>query len=177
MKNKVLQTLRGRRSVRSYKPEMIKEEELQAVLEAGEYAPTGLGRQSPTIICITDKETRDRLAKLNASFMGKEGIDPFYGAPIVLLVIARKDVPTAVYDGACVIDNMLNAAYSVGLGSCWIHRAKEEVETEEGKEILQKAGIQDPENYIGVGHVILGYPNGPLPEAKPRKDNYIRYIK
>ena len=128
--------------------------------------------QSSIIIAITNKETRDKLSKLNAKIMGAD-IDPFYGAPVVLVVLAKKDIPTHVYDGSLVMENLMLAANSLGIGSCWIHRAKEEFETDEGKEILKSLGIE--EEYEGIGHCILGYKDeeGNL---KPRKDNYAYYI-
>ena len=106
--------------------------------------------------------------------MDNYNVDPFHNAPVIILVIA-KNVPTAVYDGSCVIDNMLNAAYSLGLGACWIHRAKEEMESDFGKKLLAKLGLEG--DYIGIGHVALGYPEGDIPMVKPRKENYVYYLK
>lgn len=171
-----LKDLKERRSIRAYKPEQIKEEELQKILEAGTYAPTGMGMQSPKIIVVQDKETRDYLSKLNARVMGDEESDPFYGAPTVLVVLASKERPTCVEDGTLVMGNLMNAAYAVGVGSCWIHRAREVFGSEEGKALLKKWGIEG--DYIGVGHCILGYPaDDAVPEAKPRKDDYIVYVR
>lgn len=174
--NETIKTIENRRSTKKFKEEMIKKEDLDLILKAGTYAPTGQGKQSPVIIAISNKETRDELEKLNAKYIGNEKAKPFYNAPVVVLVIAKKDIRTAIYDGSCVIENMLLAASSLDIGSCWIHRAKEEVEDEKGKEILKKAGILDPENYIGIGHVILGYRDGDSLPNKPRKEDYIRYI-
>ena len=171
-----LKDLKERRSIRAYRPEQIKEEELQKILEAGTYAPTGMGMQSPKIIVVQDQETRDYLSKLNARVMGDEEADPFYGAPTVLVVLASKERPTCVEDGSLVMGNLMNAAYAVGVGSCWIHRAREVFGSEEGKELLKKWGVEG--DYIGVGHCILGYPaDGAVPEAKPRKDDYIVYVR
>ena len=171
-----LKDLKERRSIRAYRPEQIKEEELQKILEAGTYAPTGMGMQSPKIIVVQDQETRDYLSKLNARVMGDEGADPFYGAPTVLVVLASKERPTCVEDGSLVMGNLMNAAHAVGVGSCWIHRAREGFGSEEGKELLKKWGVEG--DYIGVGHCILGYPaDGAVPEAKPRKDDYIVYVR
>lgn len=171
-----LKDLKERRSIRAYKPEQIKEEELQKILEAGTYAPTGMGMQSPRIVVVQDKETRDYLSKLNARVIGDEESDPFYGAPTVLVVLASKECPTCVEDGSLVMGNLMNAAYAVGVGSCWIHRAREVFDSEEGKALLKKWGIEG--DYIGVGNCILGYPaDGELPEAKPRKDDYIVYVR
>lgn len=163
--------LKTRRSCRKYKPEQIKEEELLAILEAGTYAPTGMGAQSPIIVAVQDKETRDYLSKLNAGIMGAD-IDPFYGAPTVLVVLADRSRPTHVDDGNLVIGNLLNAAHAIGVDSCYIYRARETFDSAEGKELLDKWGVQG--DYEGIGNVILGYglPEG-VKEAAPRKDGYI----
>ena len=166
-----LKDLKERRSIRAYRPEQIKEEELQAILEAGTYAPTGMGMQSPKIVVVQDKETRDYLSVLNDRYMGS-GSDPFYGAPTVLVVLASRERPTCVEDGALVMGNLMNAAHAVGVGSCWIHRAREVFDSEEGKALLKKWGVEG--DYVGVGHCILGYPaDGAVPEAKPRKDDEV----
>ena len=171
-----LKDLKERRSIRSYKPEQIKEEELQKILEAGTYAPTGMGMQSPKIVVVQDKETRDYLSKLNAEYLGGGSSDPFYGAPTVLVVLASKDRPTCVEDGSLVMGNLMNTAYAVGVGSCWIHRAREVFASEEGKALLKKWGIEG--DYVGVGHCILGYPaDDAEPKAKPRKNDYIVYVR
>lgn len=170
-----LKDLKERRSIRAYRPEQIKEEELQAILEAGTYAPTGMGMQSPKIVVVQDKETRDYLSVLNDRYMGS-GSDPFYGAPTVLVVLASRERPTCVEDGALVMGNLMNAAHAVGVGSCWIHRAREVFDSEEGKALLKKWGVEG--DYVGIGHCILGYPaDGAVPEAKPRKDDYIVYVR
>lgn len=163
--------LKTRRSCRKYQPEQIKEEELLAILEAGTYAPTGMGAQSPIIVAVQDKETRDYLSKLNAGIMGTD-IDPFYGAPTVLVVLADRSRPTHVDDGNLVIGNLLNAAHAIGVDSCYIYRARETFDSAEGKELLKKWGVQG--DYEGIGNVILGYglPEG-VKEAAPRKDGYI----
>lgn len=170
--NEVLEALKNRRSVRKYKPEQIKEEELKAVLEAGIYAPTGMGMQSPKIVVVQDPETVKKLSGMNAAIMGTNS-DPFYGAPTVLVVLADPSRPTCVEDGSLVMGNLMNAAYTVGLGSCWIHRARQEFDSPEGKALLRQWGI--PEHYIGVGHCILGYADGEPAPAKPRKEDYIVY--
>ena len=163
-------TLKTRRSCRAYKPELIEEEKLNAIIEAGTYAATGMGKQSPIIIAVTDKEMRDRLSKMNAAIMGVNS-DPFYGAPEVLIVLANKKVGTYIYDGSLVMGNMMNAAADLGVASCWIHRAKEEFESEEGKEILKKLGIEG--DYEGIGHLVIGYPAKPDAEPAPRKADYV----
>ena len=169
-----LTDLKERRSCRAYRPELPPAELIDRVIEAGCYAPSGMGKQSAIIIAVTDKETRDRLSKMNAGIMGA-AIDPFYGAPVVLIVLADKNIPTFRYDGSLVLGNLMNAAHALGLGSCWIHRAKEEFESEEGKEILRKLGIAG--DYEGIGHCALGYPaEGGFRPAAPRKENYVYRI-
>jgi len=168
-----LTVLKTRRSCRAYKPELIEEEKLNAIIEAGTYAATGMGKQSPIIIAVTDRETRDLLSKLNAAVMGAD-MDPFYGAPEVLVVLANKAVPTYIYDGSLVMGNMMNAAADLGVASCWIHRAKEEFESEEGKEILKKLGVEG--EYEGIGNLILGYAANPAGEAAQRKADYVYRI-
>lgn len=168
--NESIKNMIERRSVRGYKPDMIPKEDLDLILEAGTYAATGMGMQSPVIVAVTDKATRDQLSKMNADVMGTD-TDPFYGAPVVLVVLADKNRPTHIYDGSLVMGNLMNAAASLGIGSCWIHRAKEEFESAEGKELLKEWGL--PENLVGIGHCILGYRDCEYPEAKERKANYI----
>ncbi len=170
----VVEILKKRRSIRKYKDEMVPDEILDKIIEAGTYAPTGMDKQSPIIIKITNKEVRDKLAKLNAKILGNEKIDTFYGAPVVLVVLADKNIPTYIYDGSLVMGNMMNAAFALGIGSCWIHRAKEEFELPEGKEILRKLGITG--NYEGIGNCIIGYPAEER-QATPRKDSYVYEIK
>ncbi len=165
-----LTTLKTRRSCRSYRPELIEEEKLDAILEAGTYAATGRGRQSPIIIAVTDRALRDKLSKMNAAILGRD-MDPFYGAPELLIVLANRDIPTYLYDGSLVMGNMMNAAADLGVGSCWIHRAKQEFESEEGKALLRELGIEG--NYEGIGHLILGYAASPAAEPAPRKENYV----
>lgn len=175
MKNEVLSAIAARRSCRAYQPEQIKPEELQAVVEAGTWAPTALNRQSPVIVAVQDKATREQLSAMNSRIMGREG-DPFYGAPTVLVVLADRTIPTYVEDGSLVLGNLLLAASSIGLGSCWINRAKETFDTEEGKALLRKWGL-DPERYRGVGNCILGYPAaGGIKPAAPRKPDYVVHV-
>ena len=173
--NEVLKVLKERRSCRNFKPDMITDEELNSILEAGTYAPTGMGKQSPIIIVVKNKEYRDKLAKENASIMGmKEDFDPFYGAPVILIVLADKNIFTYKEDGSLVIGNMLNAAESLGLGSIWIHRAKEEFEREFGKNLLKELGIEG--DYEGIGHCAIGYRGTEKSTPAPRKENYIYTI-
>ena len=174
MENAVLKLLKERRSVRAFKPEQIKKEELDAILEAGTYAATGMNRQSPIIIVVQDKETIETLRRMNAEIMGTPDKDPFYGAPTVLIVLADKSIRTHLEDGSLVMGNLMNAAFSVGVDSCWIHRAREEFESEEGKALLKKWGIEG--DYAGIGHLSLGYRDCALPETRARKENYIYYV-
>ena len=171
--NEILKSLMERRSCRSYKSEPVPQEILDQILEAGTYAATGMGKQSPIMIAVTDRETRDRLSRMNAAVMGVSG-DPFYGAPAVIIVLADRNIGTYLYDGSLVMGNLMNAAHALGIGSCWIHRAKEEFESEEGKAILKSLGIEG--DYEGIGHCILGYPEGEAKPAAPRKESYIYRI-
>ena len=173
--NETLKVLKERRSCRNFKPDMVKEEELRAIIEAGTYAATGMGKQSPIIIAVTDREMRDKISEENRKIGGwQEGFDPFYGAPVILIVLADKKVPTYIYDGALVMGNLLNAAASLGVANIWIHRAKEEFDSDFGKEILKKLGIEG--EYEGIGHCALGYAAEAAKEAAPRKDNYVYCI-
>ena len=153
--------------------EQITEEQLNAILEAGTYAPTGMGAQSPLILVIQDAAVIAKLSGLNATVMGTDS-DPFYGAPTLLVVLADRERPTCVEDGSLVMGNLMNAAHAVGVDSCWIHRAREVFEGDEGRALLRQWGI--PDTYIGVGNCILGYRDCDYPEAKPRKADYIRRI-
>lgn len=172
--NDVLETIKSRRSIRKYKSDMVPQDKLEKIIEAGTYAATGMGKQSPIIVAVTNKELRDRLSAMNAKVMGTN-TDPFYGAPVVLIVLADKSRPTYLYDGSLVMGNLMLEAEAQGVGSCWIHRAKEEFESEEGKEILKSLGIEG--DYEGIGHCVLGYADGPEPKAAPRKDSYVYYVK
>lgn len=172
MKFETLKSMKERRSIREYKPNQIKDEELNAVLEAGVYAPSGNGFQSAKLVVVQDKATRDLLSSLNAKVLGVN-TDPFYGAPTIVVVFADKNRSTYLEDGALVLGNMMLGAYAVGLGSCWIHRAKEVFSSQAGKELMGKWGVSD--NYEGIGHCALGYAANPLPEPAPRKpENIIR---
>ena len=165
-----LTTLKTRRSCRAYRPEHVEEEKIRAIVEAGTYAATGMGRQSPVILVIRDPEVRGMLKRLNAAAMGVD-TDPFYGAPDLLVVLADRSVPTYLYDGSLVMGNMMNAAADLGVASCWIHRAREEFDSEEGRALLKKLGIEG--DYEGIGNLILGYAAKPAGEPAPRKDRYV----
>lgn len=169
--NETLKTLKERRSCRKYLDKQVEAAALDAILEAGTYAPTGMNRQAPVIVAVQDKETRDKIAKMNAAVMGVDS-DPFYGAPTVLVVLADPGVRTYVYDGSLVMGNLMNAAHAVGVDSCYIFRAREVFATEEGKAMLRTWGI--PDHYEGIGNCILGYRDvGGVKDASPRKANYI----
>ena len=170
----VLETIKSRRSIRKYKSDMVPQDKMEKIIEAGTYAATGMGKQSPIIVAVTNKELRDKLSAMNAKIMGTN-TDPFYGAPVVLIVLADKSRPTYLYDGSLVMGNLMLEAEAQGIGSCWIHRAKEEFESEEGKEILKSLGIEG--DYEGIGHCVLGFADGLAPKAAPRKDSYVYYVK
>ena len=172
MKN-TLEDLRTRRSCRSYESRQITEEELQQVLEAGTYAPTGMGMQSPVIVAVQSPKYRQAVMELNQLARGMEG-DPYYGAPTILLVLADPGRGTCVEDGSCVLCTMMDAAHALGLSSCWIHGEKEMFQLPEGKALLKEWGL--PENLRGVGSLALGYGDGPAPEPKPRKADYIHKV-
>ena len=163
-----------RRSIRKYKPDMLPREVIDRIAEAGTYAPTGKNQQSPIIIAVTSKALRDRMAQMNAEVLGIDS-DPFYGAPVVLVVLAERSNPNHVYDGSLVMANLMLAAHALGVGSCWINRAREVFDNDEGKTILADLGIEG--DYEGVGNCILGYADGPAPTAKPRKENYVYYAE
>ena len=163
-----------RRSIRKYKGDMLPREVIEKIIEAGVYAPTGHNHQSPVIVAVTDRATRDKLSALNARVLNTDS-DPFYGAPVVLNVLAEKGWRTCVADGSVVMENLMLAAHALGIGSCWINRAKEVFETEEGKEILRAAGIEG--EYKGVGHCILGYADCDAPNPAPRKENYVYWVE
>ena len=169
-----MQNLLTRRSVRQYKEDPIPQDVLERIVEAGTYAATGMGKQSPIIVAVTNRALRDRLSRMNAAVMGGSG-DPFYGAPVVLVVLADKSIGTHVYDGSLVMGSLMLAAHAEGVSSCWIHRAKEEFESEEGRQILRDLGIEG--DYEGIGHCILGYADGEEPQPKPRKASYVYWAK
>lgn len=181
--NQTIESIISRRSVKKYTDQQVPLELIEQVVKAGTYAPSGMNMQSAKIIAVTNKEMRDRLSHINLEIVKGRNLttssghsDPFYGAPVVLVVLARKDVGTNIYDGSLVMENLMIAANSLGLGSCWIHRAKETFETEEGKQILSELGI--PDEYVGIGNCILGYPapDALKPQA-PRKDDFVVWVK
>lgn len=171
--NEVLKAIRERRTCRQYRPEQVREEDLQQILEAGTWAASGMGAQAATMVVVQDKETRDQLSRMNAAIMGTDS-DPFYGAPTVVVVLADPGRNTCVEDGSLVIGNLMLAASTLGVGSCWVHRARQEFDSPEGKALLKKWGL--PETYIGVGHCVLGYPAAAPAAPKPRKADYIHRV-
>lgn len=172
--SEVLKAMKERRSIRKYKPDMVPKALIDQVIEAGLYAASGRGQQCPIIVAVTNKEMRDKFSKVNAEIMGSTA-DPFYGAPVALIVLADKNWPTHVYDGSLVMGNMMLAAHELGLGSCWIHRAKEEFEMEEYQKLLAELGIEG--EYEGIGHCVLGYPDCELPNAPERKPGRVYYVE
>ena len=173
MENKMLELLKTRRSVRAYKPDQVTPQELDAVLEAGTYAPTGMGMQSPVIVAVQSPKYRQAVMELNQLARGMEN-DPYYGAPTILLVLADPDRGTCVEDGSCVLCTMMDAAHALGLSSCWIHGEREMFELPQGKALLKEWGL--PENLRGVGSLALGYAAGPAPQTKERKADYIHKV-
>ena len=169
-----LANLKNRRSIRKYKDIMVPKEVLEQIMEAGLYAASGMNRQPVIMIAVTNKEMRDRMSKLNAQVMGSDK-DPFYGAPCLIVVLAEREMRNRVYDGSLVMGNLMQAAHDLGIGSCWIHRAKEVFDTEDGKEILKSIGVEG--DYEGIGNCILGYVDGEYPQAAPRKENRIFWIE
>ena len=172
--SKVLEEMKTRRSIRKFKPDMIPQDILDRIIEAGTFAANGRGAQNTIIIQVTNKEIRDEIAKKNADIMGSN-TDPFYGAPVILIVLGKKDWPTHVYDGSLVMGNLMLAAHDLGIGSCWIHRAKEEFERPEYQQLLKKLGIEG--EWEGIGHCAVGYIDGEAPKAAKRKDNRVFWIE
>ncbi len=170
-----MENLLTRRSIRKYKPEQIKDSELEAVLNAGKYAPTAKGTQSPLMVAVQNPEDIALMSRLNARVWGKTDFDPFFGAPTVVVVFAQAGNPNGVQDASLVLGNLLNAAHATGLGSCWISRARETFELPEGRALLEKWGIHG--DWVGVGNCILGYPDCENPKPAPRREGYAVIIK
>jgi len=171
--NDTLKTLLERRSIRKYKDTQITDEQLNQILEAGKYAPTGSGSQSPIIVVIQNKNLIHELSILNAKVLGREGTDPFFGAPTLLIVFGDRGGKPTTYleDGSLVLGNIMNAAYSIGVDSCWVNRARQVFESKAGQEFLKEWGIEG--DYVGIGNCSLGYRDCEYPEPKPRKENYV----
>ena len=172
--NDILNIITSRRSVKNFKPNMVDGKLIEKVITAGTFAPSGKNLQSPIIIAITNKEVRDELSKICAQ-LRSINLDPFYGAPVILVVLANKSVPTYLYDGSCVMENMLLEAHSLGLGACWIHHAKQVFETDYGKNLLNSLGVQG--EYEGIGHCVIGYSEKQNVNKIQRKENYVYRVK
>lgn len=171
MKTETLNSLKERRSIRSFKPEQITKEEINLVLEAGTYAPSAMNKQGTKLLVVQEKELLKKMSEHNAAVLGWKDKDPFYGAPTVVAVLADSDLPTYVEDGTLVMGNLLNAAYAVGLGSCWVSRAKDFFASPDGIQLKRELGI--PDSYVGIAYCILGYPADEHPAARARKDDFI----
>ena len=173
MEKDFLQVIKTRRSCRKYRPEQIPDEALNAILEAGTYAPTGMGLQSPFIVAVQNGKLKSQLERMNAAVRGAAG-NPYYDAPTYILVFSSADCPFAVQDGSCVLENMMLAAHALGLGSCWINREREMFATDEGKRLMKEWGL--PDGLIGIGAISVGYPAAEPAAPKPRKSDYIRIL-
>ena len=174
--NEIIKAMMERRSIRKFKSDMVSKKDIDEIIEAGLYAANGMGRQAVITVAVTNKELRDKIAEDNRKIGGwDKGFDPFYGAPVILIVLAEKDWRNRVYDGSLVIGNMMLAAHSLGLGSIWIHRAKEEFETEEYKKLLKDIGVQG--EWEGIGHCAIGYIDGDIPKPAPRKENRVYFVE
>ena len=174
--NEIIKAMKERRSIRKFKSDMVSKDDINKIIEAGLYAANGMGRQAVITVAVTDKKLRDKIAEDNRKIGGwDKGFDPFYGAPVILIVLAEKDWRNRVYDGSLVIGNMMLAAHSLGLGSIWIHRAKEEFETDEYKKLLKDIGVEG--EWEGIGHCAIGYIDGDIPKAAPRKENRVFFIE
>ncbi len=174
MTNQFIELIKTRRSCRCYKSEQISDSQLNAVLEAGTYAPTAHGKQDPVIVVVQEPRLMQRLADMNAKVRGVAG-NPYYDAPTYVLVFASEDNANAFQDGSCVLENMMLAAHALGLGSCWINREHEMFDTEEGKQLMREMGLK--EGLIGIGALSLGLPAKEPKPAKERKDGWIKVIR
>ncbi len=174
--NEIIRNMKDRRSIRKFKDEMVPKADIEQIIEAGLYAPSGRNRQAVIIVAVTNKEVRNRFSEINCQIGGwQEGFDPFYNAPVVLIVLADKSVPTYVYDGSLVMENLMLASHSLGIGSCWIHRAKQEFEMPEYQQFLKELGVEG--DYEGIGHCVIGYADGEFPKAPERKDNRVFLVE
>ena len=174
--NEIIKAMMERRSIRKFKSDMVSKKDIDEIIESGLYAANGMGRQAVITVAVTNKELRDKIAEDNRKIGGwDKGFDPFYGAPVILIVLAEKDWRNRVYDGSLVIGNMMPAAHSLGLGSIWIHRAKEEFETEEYKKLLKDIGVQG--EWEGIGHCAIGYIDGDIHKPAPRKENRVYFVE
>ena len=173
-----LDVIKTRSSSRKFLDKLVPDDVIEKIVEAGSYAASGMGRQAPLILVVNNKEVRDKLSELNCAALGPAwvGKDPFYGAQQVIAVLADRSLAkTYVYDGSLVMGNMMLACEELGVGSCWIHRGKEVFDSEEGKAILKKAGIEG--DIEGIGFLIIGYDDGGKREKAPRKEGYVTWIR
>lgn len=175
--NAIIENMITRRSVRKFKSDAIPTELLEQVVEAGRFAASGHNRQPWLFIVVNNPDIRHRLSKSNASFFDMEVDDPFYGAPTIIIVLTRKTTPTYLYDGSLAMGNLMLAAHSLGLATCWIHRAKQEFETAEWQTWLHSLGVENPQDYEGIGHCAIGYAANSLPPARPRKEDNIIWVE
>lgn len=174
--NEVIKTLTERRSIRKFKLELPSRADLEQIIDAGLYAASGMGKQAAIVIAVTNKELRDKISEDNRKILGApEGFDPFYGAPVILMVLADKSIPTHIYDGSLMLGNLMNAAHSLGLGSIWIHRCREEFEQEDYSRMLADLGIVG--DYEGIGHLAVGYVDGDIPAPAPRRDGRVYWCE
>lgn len=174
--NEVIKTLTERRSIRKFKLELPSRADLEQIIDAGLYAASGMGKQAAIVIAVTNKELRDKISEDNRKILGApEGFDPFYGAPVILMVLADKSIPTHIYDGSLMLGNLMNAAHSLGLGSIWIHRCREEFEQEDYSRMLADLGIVG--DYEGIGHLAVGYVDGDAPAPAPRRDGRVYWCE
>lgn len=174
--NDIIRAIEERRSIRNFKPDMPAKGDIDQIIEAGLYAANGMGKQATITVAVTNKELRDKLSSVNCQIGGwKDGFDPFYGAPVILIVLADKNWANRVYDGSLVMGNMMLAAYSLGLGSIWIHRAKEEFERPEYQQLLKDLNVEG--EWEGIGHCAIGYAEGDLPKAAKRKDGRVFWVE
>lgn len=174
--NEVIRAIKERRSIRKFKPDMPEKAALEQIIDAGLYAASGMGKQPVITVAVTDPGVRDRLSAANRKIMGRdEGFDPFYGAPVILIVLADKSAANRVYDGSLVMGNMMLAAHALGLGSIWIHRAREEFETSEWQKFLSDIGVEG--EWEGVGHCAVGYIDGEPPEAAKRREGRVFWVE
>ena len=169
--NDVTKVLCERRSIRKFKPDQIPSDVLNEILKCGTFAPSGKNMQSAKIVVIRNKKLISEIAKVNGSFVNKPGLNPFYDAPTLIIVFANKNISTYIEDGSAVISNIINGAFSLGVDSCWVHRAYETFQTEFGKSLMKKWGLSD--EYVGIGNVVLGYRDMILPPPSPRKEGFI----
>lgn len=174
MDNEVLKAIRERRSIRRFLEKQISDDELKSVLDAGTWAATGHGTQDPWIVAVQNPQLMQRLSAVNAEIMGITS-NPYYDAPTIVLVFASADNYNRERDASLVLGNMMLAAHSIGLASCWINRVDEMFKRDELKALLKEWGL--PDGLVGVGSLALGYAASQPRTVKERKTDYYRVIK